>query len=372
MGEERGSGRQLAACRKEMSVTTRHSAVDVRTVTGCVSSGNLGFTLPHEHLFNDISVRGLTPSPAFPELFHAEVSPHIAWVLNEYPLACLDNCRLDNYQDALREVSDYAKYGGRTIVDVTPEGQGRDLERLAKLSRETGVNIVAGGGWYLEPYQPGWAADWSEEDIAEYFLSSSYRNVAVDDQSPMPGVIGEIGVSPQMTDRELSSLRAACIVQRERRVPLYVHLPGFVRYANIVLDIVLKEQGVPAESVVLCHVDPSGDSPEYQRSLAERGVWLEFDMIGMPYRFSLPGEGRAPSVGQTLEAIMKLIKSGFGHSLLFSHDMFLKSMLRKNGGNGLLFVPEVFHKLLALEDLGGFESELINTENVSRVFEMSV
>lgn len=348
------------------------SGVDVRTVTGLVSSKELGFTLPHEHLFNSIAARGLLPSVEHPDVFHAKVSPDIAWILNEFPFACLDNCQLDSYEDALAEVNDYSLYGGKTVIDVTPEGQGRDLDRLAALSRETDVNIVAGGGWYLEQYQPSWASDCDEEGIAEYFLTTSYRDAPVDSDTPLPGVIGEIGISPQMTEQEVRSLRAACMVQRERRLPLYVHLPGFVRYANIVLDIVLEEQGVPAESVVLCHVDPSGGDPQYQLSLAERGVWLEFDMIGMPYRFTLPGEGRSPSVGQTLRAVESLVKFGFGRSLLFSHDMFLKSMLRRNGGNGLLYIPAIFNKLLALKELDGFDPESVNIDNVGRLFELSM
>ena len=89
-----------------------------------------------------------------------------------------------------------------------------------------------------------------------------------------------MGVSPTFSVQEQKVLRAACVVQKERRLPMFIHLPGFVRYANRVLDIVLTEQAVPPEAVVLCHMDPSGNDPSYQLSVAERGVWVEFDMIG--------------------------------------------------------------------------------------------
>jgi len=330
-------------------MNSNNDAVPVRSVTGTLSSSDLGFTLPHEHLINSIAAGGLSPDTEFPDLFKRKVQPELSWLLNERPYSCRDNCSLDDIDDSAAELTAFCQYGGRTVVEVTPEGQGRDLASLAALSKRTGVNIVAGGGWYLE--------------------RSLYPAEASDHADPRPGVIGEIGVSPQFTAQERKVLRAACIVQRERHLPLYIHLPGFLRYGNLVLDIVLGEQGVAPGAVVLCHMDPSGSDPSYQLSLAERGVWLEFDMIGMPYRFTLPGEGRSPSPGQTLEAVSRLVYAGFASSLLFSHDLFLKSMLRKNGGNGLVYIPALFLRLLEERNLPGFDPGSVNTLNVAKLFE---
>lgn len=339
----------------------------VRTVTGTIGSDQLGLTLPHEHLINSIAVGGLTPHPDFPDLFDAEVAPELAWILNEIPYACVDNCRLDAFDDVLAELTDYRAAGGATIIEVTPEGQGQDLAGLQRLALHTGLNIIAGGGWYLDRYHPDWAQSASVQEIADHFLTTSFA--ADDGHAPRSGVIGEIGVSPNFSAQEQKVLRAACAVQKECRLPMFIHLPGFVRYANRVLDIVLTEQGVPPEAVVLCHMDPSGRDASYQLSVAQRGVWVEFDMIGMPYRFTLPGEGRSPSVGDTIAAIRRLVEGGFGSSLLFSHDMFLKSMLRKNGGNGLLYIPKIFRALLTEEGMKGFDPYAVNTEHVRRLFE---
>ena len=340
----------------------------VQTVTGRISSDQLGLTLPHEHLLNSIAAGGLTPHPDFPELFDATVTPELAWILGELPYACLDNCALDDPEDALTELRAYAAHGGTSVIEVTPEGQGQDLAGLQRLAGESGLNIIAGGGWYLDRYHPDWAWSADVQEIADHFLATTF---ATDGDGPRSGVIGEIGMSPNFSAQEQKVLRAACLVQRERKLPMFIHLPGFVRFANRVLDIVLDEQGVPPEAVVLCHMDPSGHDPSYQLSVAERGVWVEFDMIGMPYRFTLPGEGRSPSVGDTIAAIRRLVEAGFGASLLFSHDMFLKSMLRRNGGNGLLYIPRIFRTLLAEENLKGFDPYAVNTEHVRRLFELA-
>jgi phosphotriesterase-related protein len=140
---------------------------------------------------------------------------------------------------------------------------------------------------------------------------------------------------------------AAALAQRRTGVPMLIHLPGWQRRAHEVLDIVLG-LGLDPRAVVLCHMDPSGHDLAYQREVAARGVWLEFDMIGMPYNF--PGEGQSPAVHETAAAVAGLIADGLAGQLLLSHDVFLKGMWTRNGGNGYAFVPTVF--LPRLRDLG--------------------
>jgi phosphotriesterase-related protein len=341
--------------------------VTVHTVTGETTSDRLGFTLTHEHLINSIAAGGLTPDPERPELFDAKVTPELAWALREFPYACRDNAQLDDVMDARAELTEYRRLGGHTLIEVTPPGQGRDRVALAALSRETGVTIIAGGGWYLERYHPEATADHDADALAELIVA----DYAAEDE-PTSGVIGEVGVSPSFTEREQRSLRAACRAWHTLRRPLFIHLPGFVRYGHRVLDIVLGEEGVDPGAVVLCHMDPSGSDPNYQRAIAERGVWLEFDMIAMPFNYPYPGEGQSPSVDQTIAALRALVDAGHGGRLLFSHDLFLKGMLRRNGGNGLAYIPGAFLARLRAEGFEPATVAAVNTSNVRELFELAV
>lgn len=68
-----------------------------------------------------------------------------------------------------------------------------------------------------------------------------------------------------------------------------IHMPGWQRRGDEVLDILIKEMGVNPAKISLAHSDPSGKDIDYQRRMLDRGVWLEFDMIGLDISF--PKEG---------------------------------------------------------------------------------
>jgi phosphotriesterase-related protein len=145
-----------------------------------------------------------------------------------------------------------------------------------------------------------------------------------------------------------------------------VHLP-FRQFGHEVLDIVLDEFGVEPRAVVLAHMDWGDNDPDYQRSLAERGVVLEFDMIGMPFLY--PMEGQSPTPGQTAEAIARLVDAGHGDRILLSHDLFLKTMMRKHGGNGLVYVPTLFAGRLRAAGVDPAVVQAMMTANPRALFE---
>ncbi|MFJ1767915.1 phosphotriesterase [Amycolatopsis sp. NPDC088138] len=337
------------------------NAREIQTVTGPVPVDRLGVVLPHEHLFNDLSA--VVSEPGHP-LADLPVSPSDAWRLRRDPYCSRDNLGGKALEDVLREIDVFRAVGGATIVDVTPSAAiGRDPVRLRRAAELSGVTVVMGCGSYFEKFEAGHAG-----------RSVDVQGAAIDDELThgdprhhvRPGIIGEIGVSPAFTQGEQVSLRAAALAQLNHpRVPLMIHLPGWRRLGHAVLDVVVDEIGVAADRVVLAHMDPSGTDPAYQVSLADRGVWLEFDMIGMDITF--PGEGTAPSAEVTADVVSALIWRGYGTQLLLSHDLFLKQMWTRNGGNGLAFVPAVFTSMLLARGVEAATSASILRRNPARM-----
>lgn len=321
-------------------------------------------TLTHEHLVCDWTQIS-EPGPATEHrLRDARVNASISWLLRDDPACCLDNLRQDDPMSTVEELQRFAEAGGRTVIECTSTKIGRDPRALREISERSGLNVVMGSGWYLHTYHDGTKALASVDELCEELLAEFSGGVG--DTGMKPGIIGEIGVSPMFTDSEKTRLRAACRVQSQVGVPLFIHLPGWQRRAFEVLDIVLDGERLAPEAVVLCHMDPSGDDIGYQRAVADRGVWLEFDMIGMPFYFA--GEGQSPAPDQTASAIAGLIRDGYAGQILLSHDMAAKSMWTRHGGNGFGYVPQLFLPRLERHGVCPSVAAELMTKNPCRLF----
>ena len=59
---------------------------------------------------------------------------------------------LDSVSDAVSELQLFHGAGGGTICDVTITGIRNKPEALPQISRESGVNIVTGTGYYIDSF----------------------------------------------------------------------------------------------------------------------------------------------------------------------------------------------------------------------------
>jgi phosphotriesterase-related protein len=333
------------------------------TVLGPVSPDDLGITLMHEHLLVDATSWWHPPSdPRNRPLVDAPVSCEIYGELRMDPFMNKDNCLLNDPEIAISEVRQFAELGGRTLVDPTCRGIGRNPKGLQRIARRTGLNIVMGTGYYLESSHPPEVHRMSIQDLAE----SIARDVQEGSDGVRAGIIGEIGVSASFTAMEEKVLRAAARAQKMTKVPLSIHLPGWERYGHRVLDVI-GEEGVLPQAVVLCHMNPSGDDPEYQMSLADRGAYLEYDMIGMDYFYADQGV-QCPCDEENARAVKRLVESGYAERILLSQDVFLKMMLTRNGGFGYGYILKHFVPRLRRHGLSEEQIHCLLVGNPCRLF----
>ena len=332
----------------------------VATVTGPVAREGLGVTLMHEHILNDCTCwwRGRDPDFASP-IRDLPVSASILSRLKHDPFACRDNCALSDEELAVAELLEFAAEGGATVVDPTCRGIGRAPEALVRISKASGLNIVMGAGYYLQSSHPPELAQMSAEDVARE-LVAEHRDGVGTEGVPI-GLIGEIGVSADFTQEERKSLRGAAIAALETGLPLMIHLPGWERLAHEVLDMVAAE-GQPLDRVILCHMNPSWDDADYQRALADRGAFLEYDMIGMDYWYD-DQQVQCPSDEDCAGAIAALVRDGYLDRLLLSQDVFLKMMLTPFGGNGYAHVQRHFLPRLLRHGLSEGDLETLMVAN---------
>ena len=343
--------------------------VKVQTVTGPIESAEMGLTLTHEHLFNIVTPWWHPPyddSARSKELVDEKVSITNVWELRHDPFLNKDNCALDDIESAIVEVKRFAAQGGRTILEAcADQGNGRDPEGLARISRESGLNVVMGSGISLDPVHGPEHLDGTVREIADRIV----RDLTVGAQGTniRAGFIGEIFVGQPFTNRERNSLAGACLAQRETGVPIQIHMPGWYRLGDKVLDFVAA-QGVPMQSVVLCHSNPSGDDYEYQTRLLKRGIYLQYDMIGMQV-FYADQQAACTSDEDDARNIARLVGAGFGDRVLMSQDIFMKILLRANGGPGYGHIVEFFLPRLARHGVPLQQGIAMMTDNPRRLFE---
>jgi phosphotriesterase-related protein len=311
----------------------------VMTVLGPVPVDSLGPTLMHEHILLDC--RCWWNKPKEVERQYLACTPVKASILGELrmdPFVNPDNCLLDNEATAVAELKPVAALGGGTVVDPTNRGCGRNPHGLQRIARGTELNVVMGAGYYLQSSHPEALSRMSVDAVADEIVHEAREGVET--TGVKIGLIGEIGVSSEFTADEEKSLRGAARAQARTQLALMVHLPGWFRLAHRVLDIV-EEEGADLTHTVLCHMNPSGTDQDYQTSLAKRGAFLEYDMIGMDFWYA-DQQVQSPSDEENATAISRLIDAGFLEKILLSQDVFLKMMLTRYGGFGYAYVQRHF------------------------------
>jgi phosphotriesterase-related protein len=146
-----------------------------------------------------------------------------------------------------------------------------------------------------------------------------------------------------------------------------VHLPGWFRLGHRVLDVV-AEEGADLRHTVLCHMNPSHDDIAYQSELAERGAFIEYDMIGMDFLYA-DQQVQCPSDEEAARALVKLVEMGHADRLLLSHDVFLKMMLTRYGGNGYAYILKHFLPRLKRHGLTDQQLDILMRDNPRSVFQ---
>lgn len=347
--------------RHPIGVTTGN----VMTVLGPVPVTEMGVTLMHEHIFLDGSKSWKCPChPDEKAIGEQDVSIEIIGELRMNPYMNRDNVSLDDGDLALSELGKFQALGGATVIDATNIGIGRAPEKLARLARMSGLKIVMGSGFYLEHTHPEWLKAMDVDDVTEFLVN----DVGGGGKQPpiMAGIIGEVGISKDFTAEEMKSLRASARASRITGVPLTIHLPGWERLAHKVLDVV-EEEGADLSHTVLCHMNPSHEDLDYQVSLARRGAFLEYDMIGMDYYYA-DQDAQSPSDEQNARALTRLIELGHTERLLLSQDVFLKIMLTRYGGFGYGYILKHFLARLRRHGVEQAAIDRILTDNPQSVF----
>lgn len=303
---------------------------------GPINPSSLGKTMTHEHLYHKADARMFTPRPPDPKYSYLSQAPFEAdnlWWINFHPYSHRENLifdDVDTQESVLEEMKFYKNNGGGSIVECTTFG--RDLKVLKSLSRESGVNIVAGTGFYVHLNQPSSALSMSSEQM--YNLMK--RELVHGDSNGIKcGIIGEIGTCYPLDIFEKKVLKAAAAVSIEYpTIPVSIH-PGRDKRAPLTALRYYLENGGKIDKVVLCHLERSLLTREELIEFASQGSFCEFDLFGIETTYyELSDELDMPSDADRINRLKQLIDAGFGQKLLVAQDIHTKQRLMAYGGHG--------------------------------------
>ena len=362
------------------NASVSNAAGQVMTVKGPIDPERLGYTIMHEHLFLDLR-KWAAPSENGP------VTDTAVW---DQKLT-LDNLHLARSRKAVgedyllndekmitEEAMEYGIWGGGTIVEVTSIGLRRDPEAMLRVSEATGLNVVMGAGWYQKMFHPPDMNQRTVEDLAEEIVRDV--TVGVGDTGIRSGIIGEVGVQGEPIEpNEIKSIRASARASRATGASISFHRGGADRQEKLQVVNVLGEEGADFSRVIFGHSDPmAGDMP-LMLELLKHGVYIQFDLLG---RVNAPLDWKPPSYLQedmwtfginslVADAIPRLISEGYADRILLSHDVCTRVQLKRYGGTGYSYIPEVFLPHLRNRGVAEEHIQLIMVENPKRVLTLA-
>jgi len=256
------------------------------------------------------------------------------------PALCIDDPEL-----TLKELADFAAAGGGAVCDAQPVGCGRNPETLRRLSRGSGVNVVASTGFHKLMFYPAehWMHYFSAEQLTELFCDELERGMYAPCDAGEPGFQTDIraGVIKAALDTEglvqryALLFKAAACAAVTTGAPLMVHIEQNVDPRP--LAEFLEAVGVNPCQMIFCHMDRATKDLAIHREIARRGIWLEYDTIAREKYHSNEREG---------EIILEMVNAGYAGQLIMGLDVTRERLAAYGGEPGLSFILRRFIPLL--------------------------
>ena len=356
----------------------------VMTVLGPIDPSELGLTSMHEHIMCDGSAARLGFEDRLPRDLPVRVDDKVSLenvgLLRRNFILTWDGLRIDDETTVTQEVMDFKASGGRTILEMSVPGLRLDVPAIQRISRASGVHVVATTGLYVESSWPPRYRCMSIDQYVDHMLREVDQGI---DASGIKAGHLKAAVST-LTEQEEKMLRAVARVALATGLSVTIH-PGI--FSVIGADgrrivKILREEGVDLSRVIIAHTqvfffehsiktliqDPGawGLRLDYAKELLDAGVNLSVDCFGESY----DAEFRDWTYGtdwQRLAGLVALVRAGYSRQIVLGTDTWLKIQLRRYGGDGYCRLTK--YVLPTLQEIGvsDYDSRQMMVENPARL-----
>lgn len=309
----------------------------IRTILGNIPPEALGVCYAHEHIIID-------------ESFTTFQNP-------EFLIDCVDS--------ASKELTEFFAIGGRAMIDSMPCDCGRNVMKLAEISRRSGVHIVCPTGLHLAKYyDPGhWGNFYSEDQLATLFIAEITEGIDAHDcngpiinRTPHRAGLIKIATGETITARQEKIFAAAATAHRETGCPILTH----TEQGELGLEQVemLQKHGVDLAHVVLSHLDRKPDLASH-REILSTGVCVEYDSA---VRWKA-GQGNP-----TLDLLTELFPE-FPDQIMLGMDAARRSYWKHHGGApGMNFLLTTFTEQMKSAGLTDHDLQRIFVANPAKAY----
>ena len=301
----------------------------VRTVLSDIAPESMGLTYAHEHIIIEES---------FPTVHNPE------FLLND----------VDKVSQELQTVY---QGGGRTMVDTMPANCGRNVLKLAEVSRRSGIHIIAPTGIHLERYYPPhhWRYHYSEDQLTRLFIADveegidryDYAGPILERTPHRAGMIKLATGDEKITPHQEMIFRAVVNTHRETGVPILTH----TNYGLQALEqaLLFDKLGADLRHVVLSHLDRRVDV-DYHREVLQTGARLEYDST---FRWK-------PEQENGTYLLLKALLPDYSAQITVGMDAAKHTYWRSYGGEpGLDFLLTTFKRDITALGLGAYYRQVM-------------
>lgn len=259
----------------------------IRTVTGDISPKELGHVQCHEHIY-------LKKGPSY----------------ESNSALCMDD-----FERSLTELKEYKQAGGATIVDAQPGGFGRDARILERLSKESGVNILAVTGFHKLMFMEKDAglAELNEEALTELFSQEIISGMREEGSAIaglraglVKGAFEEGGLEHPVYSR---LFRAVACTAADTGAPVLIHTEKNTDMFSLINFF--EKYHVPADQLMICHLDRTCYDLDYHKEVLATGCTLCYDSVNRT---------KYVSHQQELHLIASMCDAGYEDQLVLSLD----------------------------------------------------
>jgi len=306
----------------------------IMTVTGPISTSQLGFTLMHEHVLADF----IGAEKYSKERYNAD----------------------EVYNRALPFLKEIKELGCSTFVDCSPAYLGRDVKILQRLAKATGLNIITNTGYYGavgEKFYPKFVFSETSEQIAARWIEE-WKN-GIEGTGIKPAFMKTSVDNAPLTSTQRKVIDAAALTHLATGMTIGIHT-GNGDAAMEEVEI-LKKRGVAPSASIWIH-SQNEPNKQYHIKSAKAGRWISFDDVN------------PETIGKNVDNLKLMKTEKLLDHVIVSQDSGWYNVGEPNGGNFKSYNCIFKTFLPALKENGFTQKEIdqLFITNPAKVLELKV